>query len=50
MVDIVFGNTIRELLNKINEQKLSKNDIISIIPGSGVYSCFYQVKDGRDKK
>lgn len=50
MVDIVYGKTIRELLNKINEQNLSKNDIIDIIPGNGIYSCFYQVKDGRDKK
>jgi len=50
MVDIVFGNTVRELLNKINDSNLLKDDIIDIVFNGKIYLCFYQVKNGREKK
>lgn len=46
MVGYLYGNTPKELVDKINEADIKS--IISIVDRNGLLLCFYWVKNGRD--
>ena len=42
MVDYVFGSTPRELIEEINKKGIDVKNIISIVPSSKFYLCFFK--------
>lgn len=45
MINILYANTSRQLLEKINTENIQKESIINILNVNGQFLCYYEDKD-----
>lgn len=45
MINILYANTSRQLLEKINTENIQKENIINILNINGQFLCYYEDKN-----